>query len=308
MSQPPSPSGQAQILFLEACCHVGKETLCAIAKDKRSGKYFLKAAMKDFDVGYQMMDNFGVRAVYMDLEKPETAPSAFRGVTKVLFFASIGSNDIEQTESLVTQATTAGVENIVIVSSGGEKTQTNRDAHFQRLENILRGSSLKWTLVKCFSYMEYFIEMETVIKEGKVVIPIGNGKFSPISVSDAGEAIANIVLSSTEEHVNKCYSLTGPQILSGEDITNTFNKIFGKNFEFISPTKEDAIRQYKKIGMGQSTSEKLAELFDTISRKELEIMTNDAEKLLARAPLTFEEVINMHRNHFLARPPNVCPL
>lgn len=60
----------------------------------------MKAGIKDFDTGYQMLDNFGVRAVYMDLDKPETSRNALRGATKVIYFPCSTVDDLTQLQTL----------------------------------------------------------------------------------------------------------------------------------------------------------------------------------------------------------------
>lgn len=171
--------------------------------------------------------------------------------------------------------------------------------------------------------------MQDCIKEGNVTLPIGEGRFSPISISDVGEVVANVVLSSTDEYLNKTFTLTGLEILSGY-YTVFFNKS-ARTSQTHSPEFLEKIsilprlqkrKRYKLTKKWEWSKlmpknlQKCSILFRGIYfapnidkfRKELDFVSNDAQMILARAPSTFESVMTIHKNHFLARPPSICPL
>jgi len=309
MSVPSSPVPTVpEILIVGGTGHVGLETIIALARDKSSRRYSVKAACRNVVRGNKMLDAFGVGTVYMDLGKPETIAPALSGITKVFLVVSYNSYKTEHAASLIGACKQAeSLEHLVVLSvSQCENKSSHYQKQFKQIEEMLEDSSLKWTRLRAAFFMENFVSMEKNIKDSKVILPIENARFAPVSVSDVGEVAANILLCSPGKHAYKTYTLTGPQLLTGEEVAQTFGNLFGKKFDFLSPSREAAKMEYLKNGMEKNYVDMLMEILDSISRREQETVSSDAEILLGRSPVTLEQVMVTHKNHFLSRPPELC--
>jgi len=308
MSVPSSPVITVpEILIIGGTGHVGLQTVIALARDKSSRRYSVKAGCRNVEKGRKMLDAFGVGTVYMDLGKPETIDVALAGITKVFFISAYNAYTTEHASSLIEACTRSEkLEHLVILSVAQCEKQTSaHQIHYKEIEEMLEKSTLKWTRLRSACFMENFVSMENSVRDSKIILPIEDARFSPVSVSDVGEAAANILLGSPEKHAFKTYTLTGPQLLTGQEISEVFEKVFGKKFEFVSPNREEARNAYLANGMEKHYVELLLEIMESIARKEHDLLTQDAELLLGRPPLNLEQVVIVHKNHFISLRPTM---
>ena len=94
---------------------------------------------------------------------------------------------------------------------------------------------------------------------------------------------ANIL--TTSGHDNKAYNITGPELLSGEDMAKVFADVTGKNVAYVSPTQEQTLDSLLSTGWPEWQAKGMLELFEVFATNQAAVVSPDGEQLLGR-PLT----------------------
>jgi len=149
----------------------------------------------------------------------------------------------------------------------------------------------------------YFMQnLTTTLKKdleetNKIYLPAGKAKFLWIDAQDIGKAIAS-VLSNTENHKNKAYTITGTEseLLNFEEVTKILTEELHKQFVYKSPNLISFFIKKKKEG------EKTAFIFVLIMlhfaprfQKPPKI-SDDFEKLTGEKPNSLREFIKREMN------------
>jgi uncharacterized protein YbjT (DUF2867 family) len=112
---------------------------------------------------------------------------------------------------------------------------------------------------------------------------IRDGRFGPLNVADVGEIAANIL--SSEGHEGKAYAITGPDLLSGQDIAGIFGDITGKRVQYASPDEAATFDSLLGSGWPEWQAKGMLELFEVFASNQAAVISPDGERLLGR-PLT----------------------
>lgn len=77
----------------------------------------------------------------------------------------------------------------------------------------------------------YFFGLPAVVNFGKLMLPFGEGLNAPPSNEDIASVVAG-VLEKPELHINKNYRPTGPKLISGHDVADTFGRILDRKVSY----------------------------------------------------------------------------
>jgi len=309
-----SENSKPEILIIGANGHVGSSTLTAIARDRRNSNFRIIGACRNVEQAKGKFDAFGVDLVHVDLDDSQSLIEPVRTATKIFF---IPANDlihrIHHAKSLLEACKQAEkLEHLVLLSIlECEKGNTMQVKEFKLIEDMFKNSStMKCTVLRSAFYMENLIGMEDLMKDqSKIVLPIRDAKFSPVSVADIGEAASNVLLSNTENFADRTFTLTGRELLSGGDIADALGKIMGKELQYVTPPKEEAKREFvENIGMDPLCAEALLEILESTARGEHCIVSYEIEELLGRKAEDFSTVMNRNKCHFFSKSRCICPI
>lgn len=150
-----------------------------------------------------------VEPILVDFARPETVADALRGVTKVFTYAA------EHMDNFVAAANDAGVQHIVLLSSGN--AGSSDDDEIARMHNTaeaaLRESGIAWTFVRPGMFATNALWWRQSIKdEGVVRLPYPDALVRPIHEGDIAE-VAFIALT-TAGYENSVIPIDGAQQLS----------------------------------------------------------------------------------------------
>ncbi|MES2388198.1 MAG: SDR family oxidoreductase [Bacteroidota bacterium] len=179
-----------------------------------------------------------------DYNDIESLKAAFKGVDKVFL---VSSNDIpnrvQQHTNAIEAAKAAGVKQVIYTSFQREdETDASpiafiASAHLAT-EKILKESGLAYTILKNGLYTEgldLFIS-DYSVQSGVVSVPAGDSKAAFISISNLGEASANILTAEGTE--NKVYEFGNSKAYSFAEIAEFLSEVVGKPIAYVSPDPE----------------------------------------------------------------------
>lgn len=170
----------------------------------------------------------GVEIVEGDLGDPASVAAALEGCDKAVLILP-NSKEQEQMElAFVDSAVKAGIKHLVKLSSPEAVKGTTSPIPLVHIaaEDAIKGSGLSWTLVRPHFFMQNLTNYGAAVrKTGKLSMPMGQGNASPTDCRDAGAFIAEVLTG--EGHFGKSYDISGPELLTFEQIAQYFGEVLG---------------------------------------------------------------------------------
>ena len=273
------------ILIIGAAGNNGVATIEALVKKQQSND-IVRAAVRSADKAAQLKSKFpSIETVIIDLDKPETLTAAYKGVTKVFMIPGNVEDREGHAKNAIDAAVQAGsVKQFVFYSVVGAEYEAILFAQqFRAGEKYLEQSGLNWTHLRTIFFQDNFFGWADGVKQGGLYFGIREGSFAPLNVADIGEIAANIL--TTSGHDNKAYNVTGPTLLTGEDMAKIFADVTGKEVAYISPTQEQTLESLLSTGWPEWQAKGMLELFEVFATNQAAVVSPDGEQLLGR-PLT----------------------
>jgi NAD(P)H dehydrogenase (quinone) len=274
------------ILIIGAAGNNGIATIEALV-NKQHTKDTIRAAVRSAEKAEQLKQKFpAIETVIIDLDKPETLTAAYQGVSKVFMIPGNVEDREGHAKNTIDAAVQAGtVKQFLFYSVVGAEYEAILFARqFRAGEKYLEQSGLNWTHLRTIFFQDNFFGWADGIKQGGLYVGIRDGRFAPLNIADIGEMAANI-LTAASGHDNKAYNITGPELLSGEDMAKVFADVTGKPVSYVSPTQEQTLDSLLSTGWPQWQAKGMLELFEVFATNQAAVVSPDGEQLLGR-PLT----------------------
>jgi NAD(P)H dehydrogenase (quinone) len=273
------------ILIIGAAGNNGVATIESLV-NKQDEKNTIRAAVRSADKAAELKKKFpSIETVIIDLDKPETLIAAYKGVTKVFMIPGNVEQREQHAKNAIDAAVTAGtVKQFLFYSVVGAEYEAILFAkQFRAGEKYLEKSGLNWTHLRTIFFQDNFFGWADGVKQGGLYFGVRDGSFAPLNVADIGEMAANVL--TTSGHGSKAYNITGPELLTGEDMAKVFTNVTGKEVAYISPTPEQTLESLLSTGWPQWQAEGMLELFEVFATNQAAVVSPDGEQLLGR-PLT----------------------
>ncbi|MFI8263566.1 MULTISPECIES: SDR family oxidoreductase [unclassified Streptomyces] len=169
-----------------------------------------------------------VRGDYGD---PPSLARALDGVrTALLVTSRVGDDD----ERFVRAARSAGVRHVVKLSAAAVEDAGAQDliTRWQRAnEELLRGSGMRWTLLRPRAFMSNTLSWAPSIRSDDVVRALYGA--SANACVDPRDVAQVAVRALTEEgHAGRSYTLTGPEAISAAEQTAHLSELLGRPLRF----------------------------------------------------------------------------
>lgn len=188
----------------------------------------------------------------------------------------------ETVEAFSALAVKNGVRKLVLLSGRGE-------AGALRGEEAVRDSGAEWTVVRAGWFNQNFSEdfLLDLVLAGEIVLPAGHVAEPFIDVEDIVDVAVAALTGS--EHAGEVYEVTGPRLLTFEDIATELTRAIGRTITYIPV--QDAEYRKAMIGYGvpQEVIEMLSHLFVEVLDGRNAYLTNGVERALGRAPRDFAD-------------------
>jgi uncharacterized protein YbjT (DUF2867 family) len=155
----------------------------------------------------------GAQVVAADLDRPDTLPAALDGAQRVFIYAKP-----EGIEGFVAAAESAGVQHVVLLSSGAvvlPNSDRNPIAQMHRaVESAIERSSLAWTFIRpgMFATNTLLWWRKSIRDEGLVRVPYADAQTAPVHEKDMA-ALAVTALTQPG-HRGRAYAVSGPESVS----------------------------------------------------------------------------------------------
>ena len=224
----------------------------------------------------------------------EAMSRAFDGVD-VLFLPSAGEHP-DRVGSLhrpaIEAAVAAGVERVVYTSFLGAAPDCvftfGRDHFFT--EEILRESGMGWTFLRDSIYLDFvpfFAGADGVIRG-----PAGDGRVAAVSRDDIADVALAALLS--DEHAGAAYELSGGEAFTMTEAAAIITRETGREVRFVNETLEEARESRRPSGAPDWEIEGWVTTYAAIGAGELDVVTDDVERIAGHPPMTLTELLQRH--------------
>ncbi|MGW7088092.1 NAD(P)H-binding protein [Streptomyces sp. NPDC054871] len=154
----------------------------------------------------------------VDFDDP--ASLDFTGVDTLLVISAGAAEDdvvVARHEAVISAAEKAGVGHLVYTSLSGDGDHLTYALAHRWTERRLRGSSLKWTVLRNGLYAEFLAAVAAPGPDGTIAAPLGTGRLAAVAREDLAE-VAVRVATDPAPHSGRTYELIGEQPLGGADL------------------------------------------------------------------------------------------
>jgi uncharacterized protein YbjT (DUF2867 family) len=175
----------------------------------------------------------GVETVLGDLEQPASLDAALEGVTRALLISPLNPRQVEWQGNFVEAARRAGAVHIVKLSGLGTAPDSPlRSGRWHaQTERHSADVGLPFTHLHPPFFMQNFQRSAAAIAaQGVLVASMQAGKIAMVDARDVA-AVAVAALTS-DDHVGKTYTITGPEALSFQEVAAKLSDVTGRRVTY----------------------------------------------------------------------------
>jgi uncharacterized protein YbjT (DUF2867 family) len=240
----------------------------------------------------------GIDVVYGDYEDSASLEQALVGAASVFLLTPGGPSVAHHDLAMLDAARSVGVSKVVKLSSIGtaNRDDIENDWHLPG-EQAVQASGMAWTLLRPSAFASNALRWTEAFRAGN---PVPNmtatatqGVVDPRDIAEvAVEALTS------PNHEGQTYTLTGPELLSVPDQVARLGGVLGRTIETIDVPLDVARERMLASGMDSTFVDAAITGTAIIRAGGNEILTDDLERALGRAPTTFEAWARDHRDAF----------
>ena len=239
------------------------------------------------------IESLGGEVIIGSIENKEAVDQSMVDIETALILLPNSENQLSLEKQLVDSAKQAGANRIVKMSSieaTPDATSPIPRLHLES-EEYIKQSGLNWTMVKPNFYMQNLLASAATIKDqGKIFLPMGEGKTGMIDTTDVGKVLAKVLSEDGHESMN--HEITGPEILSFFEVAEIFTQGLGKQVDYV----DVPLAAYKET-LGQFLTNQwhldaVIDLFKGIADGGIEEKTDTYSNLMGESPKSLSQFIS----------------
>jgi NAD(P)H dehydrogenase (quinone) len=287
-----------KILVTGATGETGKYTVAELLKRGKT----VRALVHKIDDRSDELKRAGAEVVAGDMLEHDDVIRAVEGMDAAYFCYPVRPGLIQATAYLAEAARRAKLALVVNMSqiSAREDSGSHAARDHWISERILDWSGVPSTHLRPTFFSQWFLyphAQASIISEGVIDLPYGEGRHAPIAAEDQARFIAH-VLEEPAKHAGQTYPLYGPTELSQAEIANEIGRAIGITVSYRPTT----VAEYKSRLESQGLPPFLIQHFCAVAIDYQNGIFAGADKIIAsetgRAPLSVKAFVDLHRAEF----------
>jgi NAD(P)H dehydrogenase (quinone) len=270
----------------------------------------VRALVHHDDERSQRLRALGAEIVVADLTKPEQVFHAINGCTRVYFGLDVSPSYLEAT--LVMGAVVRTIENFELLVNMSQMTVSqmtllNMSESPQQRYHWLSDEALNWSGVAVshlrptvFQENPFFLDWaaKSIAQSGKIFLPFGKGRTSPVAVRDVAE-VAGTMLLDPKSYVGRVIELTGPRSASLYEFAGEYAATLGKEVKYVDVPLEQWIESdLRSRRLPEHLIGHLATMAKLHAANRYDRMTNGVESALHRQATSLSETVKRNQHLF----------
>ena len=269
----------------------------------------VRAMVRSEDDRAQALRDMGAEVVVGNLLDLASMHRAIEGVETMYFGMSISDTYLEAAVNVAAVAKHHGVKAFINISqmTVAEMSVTETTASPQHKLHWLAEQALDWSglpvvHVRPTVLLDGFFLIftrDSVKKSNQILLPLGEGKTSPVAVQDVVRVIGAL-LANPQPHIGKIYHLTGPRSENMHFYAQEYSKALGRTITYQDVPVEAWRDGLVKLGLPVHLVNHLATMADLHRAGRYDRMSDDVRMLTGQAPQSFEEFVRKKAAAFTA--------
>ncbi len=230
---------QRKYLITAATGKTGVHTINELLK----GGHAVRAMVHSEDERSEELRKAGAEIIVGDLLEHDDVLRAVDGVSAAYLCYPVRPGFIQATAYFADAAQRAGLD--VVVSMSQISARDDSESHAARdhwiAERVLDWSGVPAVHLRPTLFSEWLTfpwVRDLLVEEGKIAMPLGNGRHAPIGAEDQARLIAAI-LTNPSAHVGKTYPLYGPVEFSQKELAEELSRILDRRIVYTPGTLEE---------------------------------------------------------------------
>ena len=242
----------------------------------------------------------GVEIVEIDFNDPDSLHAAFTNIDQLVLITPLAENQLEMARNLVEEAKKQDVKFIIRLSAlgAGAEPGIQLGRWHREMEKYVEESGIPFTILRPAGFMQNLVNYsaESIKREGKFYMPVGEGKVSYIDTRDIAAVAVEVLMSN--KHHGQIYELTGPDALSHQEMAAQLSETTGKQIDFVD-VPEEAVR---KAMLAHHTpvpvTDAILELYAAYKAGKSETVTATVQEITGRSPHSFRQFAHDYQECF----------
>jgi len=268
------------------------------------GGHVVRAMVHKEDERSEALRSAGAEVVIGELLEHDDVVRAAAGTGAAYFCYPVSPGLIQATAYFAEAAKRAALKVIVNMSQisarGDSKSHAARDHWIA--ERLFDWSGVPTVHIRPTFFSEWLLfpfVRSTIVKNGIIDLPYGNGRHAPIAGEDQARVIATI-LTGPAAHIGKTYTLCGPSQLDQAEIAATMTEVLGRKISYRPMTIPQYRERLEKAGL----HEFMIQHFCAIAVDYQNGLFSGEDKFIAeltgKPPMTVRDFVASHREAFTA--------
>src|SRR5499427_6266285 len=254
----------------------------------------------------------GAEVVVGDLLEPADVARVVHGCRRVYFGMSVSAGYLEATVLMAAVARDVGVDALVNMSqmtvsqmSLQHTTPSPQQRQHWLSEQALAWSGLPVVTIRPTVFLEgFFLRFvaPTVRDRGRIELPFGQGKTSPVAAADVARVVA-AVLAEPAPHLGRIYELTGPRSQDMHGVAREYSDALNREITFSDILHEDWARELRKVGLPEHVNRHLVTMAELHRAGRYDRLADGVERVTGRLAMSVRDFVMLHADEFGGRRP-----
>jgi uncharacterized protein YbjT (DUF2867 family) len=234
-----------------------------------------------------------------DLGDRSSLDAAVTGVSAVFVAVSDHPRQAEWECSLIDAAESQGSLRLVKVSAFAASLEAppGYGRIHAAVERRLARSTLRWTVLQPYMYMQNFLEMARPVRRaGRLPLPLGRSPVAFIDARDVSTAAACVLKKGG--HGQRTYILTGSAALTGDDVAAAMSRSLQRRVRYLAVPQWLAGAMMRMDGVSRWDARMRAELFAMLRDGGEAPINDNYHQLTGLSPASLERFLHDHRPVF----------
>jgi uncharacterized protein YbjT (DUF2867 family) len=251
----------------------------------------------------------GAEVVVGDLLEQADVYRVVSGCRRIYFGMSVSAGYLEATVTMAAIAWELGVNAFVNMSqmtvsqmSIQNTTSSPQQRQHWLSEQVLAWSGLPVVTIRPTMFLESFLPLAApgVRDRGRIELPFGRGKTSPVAAADVARVVA-AVLADPEPHLGRVYELTGPRSQNMDEVAREFSDALNREVTYSDTPVEDWERELKRLGLPEHLARHVVTMGELHRAGRYDRLADGVQRVTGRPGMSVREFVSLHADEFGGR-------
>jgi uncharacterized protein YbjT (DUF2867 family) len=252
----------------------------------------------------------GAEVVVGDLLEPADVFRVVNGCRRLYFGMSVSAGYLEATVTMAAVAREVGIDALVNMSqmTVSQMSIQNTTPSPQQRQHWLSEQALAWSglsvvTIRPTVFLEgFFLRFvaPTVRKRGRIEVPFGSGKTSPVAAADVARVVA-AVLADPGPHLGRIYELTGPRSQDMYAVAREYSEALNREVTYFDMPADDWERELKSAGFPEHVNRHLVTMAELHRAGRYDRLADGVERVTGRPAMSVREFVSLHADEFGGR-------